>query len=223
MTVKKKSFARYIKNVFIGAEVDLSDRSIFHRLSLVAFFAWVGLGADGLSSSCYGPLEAFAVLGEHRILALLVGLMTAVTVFVIAASYSQIIELFPNGGGGYFVASKLLSKRAGMFSGCALIIDYVLTIALSISSGADALLSMLPAWMAAWKVPIALAGVAVLTLMNLRGVKESIKLLIPVFAIFVLTHAFTIIYALAVHAMEAPVVMARLTADVSATQAQLGT
>ena len=223
MPSKKISLAKRIKNVFIGEEVDLSDRSVFQRLSLVAFLAWIGLGADGLSSSCYGPFEAFAALGEHRILALLVGFMSAVTIFIISASYSQIIELFPNGGGGYFVASKLISPKAGMFSGCALLIDYVLTIAISIASGADALISFLPQWVGTWKVAIALVGIIILTWMNLRGVKESIKLLIPVFSVFVLTHAFTIIYALILHAMDAPIVIDRLVADVNSTQTQLGT
>ena len=75
--------------------------------------------------------------------------MTAATIFIIAASYSQIIELFPTGGGGYLVASKLLSPMAGMVSGSALLIDYVLTITISVASGADALFSFLPAIMAA--------------------------------------------------------------------------
>jgi amino acid transporter len=66
-------------------------------------------------------------------------LATATTVFIIAASYSQIIELFPSGGGGYLVASKLLGPRAGVVSGCALVVDYVLTIAISIASGVDAI------------------------------------------------------------------------------------
>jgi hypothetical protein len=68
-----------------------------------------------------------------------------------AQSYSQIIELFPSGGGGYLVASKLLSPSVGMVSGCALMIDYVLTITLSIASGADAIFSFLPpAWLPDW-------------------------------------------------------------------------
>src|ERR1039457_6667353 len=107
-------------------------------------FAWVGLGADGLSSSCYGPEESFKALNGHVYLSLLVAVATVVTVFIISASYSQIIELFPSGGGGYLVASKLLSPTAGVVSGCALLIDYVLTITLSIASGADALFSILP-------------------------------------------------------------------------------
>ena len=52
-------FVWRLKNIFIGRAKTLQDKSIFHKLSLVAFFAWIGLGADGISSSCYGPEEAF--------------------------------------------------------------------------------------------------------------------------------------------------------------------
>ena len=120
MIVKK------IKDILIGRARDLHDRGLFHQMSLIAFFAWIGLGADGISSSCYGPQEAFLALGQHTYLSVFVGLATAATIFIITASYSQIVELFPNGGGGYLVASKLLSPNWGMISGCALLIDYVL-------------------------------------------------------------------------------------------------
>src|SRR5262245_32713705 len=106
----------------IGPSRDVRDPGTFHSLSLVAFLAWVGLGGDGLSSACYGPEEAFLALGVDRFLAPFLVLATAVTVFVISASYSQIIELFPTGGGGYLVASKLLGPRAGLISGCALVV-----------------------------------------------------------------------------------------------------
>ena len=84
------------------------------------------------------------MLGHHPYLAVFVAIATALTVFVISTSYSQIVELFPTGGGGYLVASKLLSPGLGMLSGLHLLIDYVLTIAVSIASGTDALCSMLP-------------------------------------------------------------------------------
>ena len=66
------------------------------------------------------------------------------TVFLISASYSQIIELFPSGGGGYLVATKLLGPIPGVVSGGALVVDYVLTIAISVASGCDAIFSFLP-------------------------------------------------------------------------------
>src|SRR4029077_4952836 len=142
-------------------------------LSLIAFFAWVGLGADGLSSSCYGPEEAFVALGAHKYLGIYVAILTAITVLLISASYSQIIELFPTGGGGYLVASKLLNPHLGMVSGCALLIDYVLTIAISIASASDALFSFLPPELHIFRLEVTLFGVFILMLMNMRGVKES--------------------------------------------------
>src|SRR5262249_13426783 len=137
-----------VRTLVLGKALSPHDHAVFHHLSLIAFFAWVGLGADGLSSSCYGPEEAFLALGSHQYLSIFVALASALTVFVISASYSQIIELFPTGGGGYLVASKLLSPSVGMVSGCALLIDYVLTISISIAAGADALFSFpfLTAW-----------------------------------------------------------------------------
>src|SRR5512142_3065467 len=124
-----------LKRLIVGEARSPHDRSLFHKLAVVAFFAWVALGADGLSSSSYGPEEAFLALHSHPYLGIFVALGTAVTILIISASYSQIIELFPSGGGGYLVASKLLSPNLGMLSGCALLVDYVLTITISIASG----------------------------------------------------------------------------------------
>ena len=143
------SFTGKLKNTFIGKAKDIQDKAIFHKLSLIAFFAWIGLGADGISSSCYGPEEAFRNLLGHPSLAIFVALGTVFTIFIISSSYNQIVRLFPHGGGGYLVGSKLLSPTVGMISGSALIIDYVLTITLSVSSGADALFSFFPARLAA--------------------------------------------------------------------------
>src|SRR6266851_3659556 len=137
---------RLARRIF-GDPKDPLSPGVFHQLSLVAFLAWVGLGADGLSSSCYGPEEAFLALGSHQYMAVFLALLMALTVFIISASYSQTIDAFPTGGGGYLVATKLLGTYPGLVSGCALIVDYVLTIAISIASGADAIFSFLPvAW-----------------------------------------------------------------------------
>ncbi|MBF0528637.1 MAG: APC family permease [Deltaproteobacteria bacterium] len=222
MSVQPEPFGQRIKRIVFGKHLDVSDSSIFHRLSLIAFFAWVGLGADGLSSSCYGPPEAFLTLGEHSFLAVFVGLGTAVTIFIIASSYSQIIELFPSGGGGYIVASRLLSPTVGMVSGCALLIDYVLTITLSIAAGADAVFSFLPTQWFNYRIEFAIFGVVLLTWLNMRGVKESVIPLVPVFMIFVLTHAFAICYGIIYHLMELPTVTAQIAADVQKANSQLG-
>src|SRR3954469_10395939 len=133
-----------LKRALLGKPKDPLDPRVFHQISLVAFLAWVGLGADGLSSSAYGPEEAYLALGQHALLALPLAILMALTVFIISASYSQIIELFPTGGGGYLVATKLLGPKVGLASGCALIVDYMLTITISVASGADAIFSFLP-------------------------------------------------------------------------------
>lgn len=211
-----------LRELIIGEARSPHDRTIFHKLSLIAFFAWIGLGADGLSSSAYGPEEAFHALGNHAHLGLFVALASAVTILVISASYSQIIELFPTGGGGYLVASKLLSPAFGMISGCALIIDYVLTIAISIASGTDALFSLLPVEWKAYKLFVAIAGVLLLMLLNVRGVKESVVFLTPIFLIFVLLHVFGIAYALITHLIDFPRVLAETRLDVQQSHSEIG-
>jgi len=218
----KPSLSHRIKTLILGGKHDIDDHSLFHKLSLIAFFAWVGLGADGLSSSCYGPEEAFNAVHNHVHLSVFVAIMSGLTVFIIAASYSQIIELFPSGGGGYLVASKLLSPTAGMISGSALLIDYVLTITISVASGADALFSFFPPGLLHYKLPFALGGVVLLTVMNLRGVKESVLPLVPIFLIFVITHAFIIAYAIFANLGSFGEMAIATRADVIQTQAELG-
>src|SRR2546428_12056668 len=150
-----------LRAALLGGPKNLFDPRIHQHLALIAFFAWVGLGSDGLSSSCYGPEEVFRQLGAHRHLALyLVGALIA-TVFVISASYSQIIEQFPTGGGGYLVATKLLGPTPGVISGSALVVDYVLTISISVAAGCDAIFSFLPAAPQAFRLPAELGVVAV--------------------------------------------------------------
>jgi amino acid transporter len=213
---------KFIKRLIIGKAKDPHDRKVFHQMSLVAFFAWIGLGADGLSSSSYGPEETFLALGEHRYLAIFVAILTAVTVLLISASYAQIIELFPTGGGGYLVASKLLSPSLGMVSGCALLIDYVLTIAISIASGADAFFSFLPVEWHSYKLLFALFGVFILMLLNMRGVKESVVPLTPIFLVFVLTHFFAIAYALISHAGQLPQIASGSIVDIQNSSREMG-
>src|SRR5947207_7214802 len=102
------------KRVLLGGPKDIEDPQLFHTLSLAAFLAWVGLGADGLSSSSYGPEEAFKNLGDHQYLAIFLALATGIPVLVISAAYTKIIEHFPFGGGGYIVTSRLIGPRAGV-------------------------------------------------------------------------------------------------------------
>jgi len=219
---EKPSLKRRAKDALLGGARSPQDPHIFHKLSLIAFFAWVGLGADGLSSSCYGPEEAFRALEGHFHLGVLVALASVVTIFIISASYLQVIELFPAGGGGYMVASKLLSPKAGMVSGCALLIDYVLTITLSVASGADAIFSFLPLSWLPYKLTFAMAGLVLLIWLNLRGVKESVVPLVPIFLTFIVTHIFAILYVLYVHAADLTTLIETTRMDIRQSNAELG-
>lgn len=193
-----------IREIVLGKALDPMKTETRHSLALVAFLAWVGLGADGLSSSAYGPEETFRALGAHTQLGLYMALATAVTVFVIALAYNQVIELFPTGGGGYRVASRLVGPYLGLISGCALILDYVLTIAISIAAGVEALASLLPLGFHAYKLWAEAFFIAVLIVLNLRGLKEAIRVLLPIFLGFVATHFILIIYGIFAHASNLP-------------------
>jgi amino acid transporter len=193
-----------IRNFLFGNPRDFFDKETRRSLSLVAFLAWVGLGADGISSSCYGPEEAFVALGAHKELAIYLAIATALTVFIISYAYVQVIELFPNGGGGYRVATRLLGKYAGLVSGSALIIDYVLTISISVASGIDAIFSFLPANFQDYKLIIAILFIIFLAILNLRGMKESINILLPIFLGFIFTHFFMIIHGIIAHGYGIP-------------------
>ena len=202
LAVRQTWFRRW-KRTLIGAPRDLRDRSVFHQLALIPVLAWVGLGADALSSAAYGPEEAFKALGQHRYLAVGLALATAVTVALISAAYSRMIEAFPNGG-GYGVATRMLGSRVGVVSGGALIVDYVLTITISIAAAGDAMFSFLPLSWAHAKLPAQGALMIGLTVLNLRGVRESIIVLVPMFCLFLVTHLVLIIGGFVRHIPEIP-------------------
>lgn len=216
------SFIDQLKNTIIGKAKTIQDKRLFHKLTLVAFFAWVGLGSDGISSSCYGPEEAFRNLSGHTSLAIFVAFGSVFTIIMISSSYDQIIRLFPHGGGGYLVGSKLLSPTVGMVSGSALIIDYVLTITISVSSGADAIFSFFPAELQFLKLPFAVTGVCFLVVLNLRGVKESVVSLTPIFVVFIATHVFVIIYGIFVHSSNFTEVAGKTAHEINSTFSQFG-
>ena len=210
------------KRVLLGGPKDIQDPHLFHTLSLAAFLAWVGLGADGLSSSAYGPEEAFKNLGEHQYLAIFLAALTAFTVFIIAAAYSKIIEHFPFGGGGYVVATRLLGPKFGVVSGSALLIDYILTISVSIASGADAVFSNFSPAIHWLKLPVAAAVIVLLTVMNLRGVKESVTTLVPVFLTFVATHVIIIVGAVFFHLDRTTMVVHEVSSGLSTDLKAIG-
>ena len=217
-----ETYIKKLKTSIIGAPRNPLDSNIFHKISLISLFAWVGLGSDAMSSSSYGPPEAYLALGGHIYLAIFVAMGIILTIFVISTSYSQIVELFPTGGGGYLVASKLLSPSLGMLSGCALLIDYVLTISISIASGVEAVLSFLPINWQTTKLWFAFSVIMILILLNLRGIKESVIVLIPIFALFAITHVILIIYAFSTHLANVPTVMNNTVTDVHDVTSGIG-
>ena len=216
------SVAEEVRRVLIGKPRDLKDPNVFHKLSLMAFLAWVGLGADGLSSSSYGPDEAFRALPGHEYLAFYLTIMIAISVGLISFCYTLVVEHFPSGGGGFVVASQLLGPVAGVVSGSALVVDYVLTITVSICSGVDAILSSLPLAWQAYKVPLDVAALVVLLVLNLRGIKESIKILVPIFMVFVVTHLLLVGYGILAHASVMPQVLHQTHASLKADIGKMG-
>jgi len=188
-----------LKELLIGKPLNALNPKIREHIALVAIIAWIGLGADGLSSSAYGPEEAFLALGQHTGIGIFLAFATAITVFLIALSYNQVIELFPNGGGGYKVATHLLGPYAGVVSGSALIVDYVLTIAVSTASGVDAIFSLVPVAYTTHKLIFAMGAIVLLVILNLRGMKESIRVLLPLFLGFLITHVTIILAGVMFH------------------------
>jgi amino acid transporter len=236
-----------IRALLFGAPKDVHSEHTFHSISLIAMLAWVGLGADGLSSSAYGPEAAFRelVANGHDYSSLAVGLAlgTALTVFIISYAYSRIIEHFPSGGGGYVVATKLLGARFGVVSGSALLVDYMLTITVSIASGGDAIFSMIPrAWFGSdalrlaqenigtWldpvqrtKLVIEAGAIGILTVLNIRGIKESVQTIMPIFMAFVATHALLLTVAIFGHLGDVATVAHETRVNLRHTVSALGT
>ncbi len=216
------SLLEKVRQTVVGAPRNIKDPSIFHKLSLVPLLAWIGLGADGLSSSSYGPEEAFRALGRHTYLAVFLALATSLTVFIISYAYSRIIEHFPHGGGGYIVATHTLGPRVGVLSGSALLVDYMLTITVSIVACGDALFSFLPVALHGYKLFFDLFLILLLVVLNVRGVKESVTMLAPIFVVFVITHIFMIGFGILSHLPQIGPVAHAIKTDFNAGLASLG-
>ena len=200
MSVLSDRFIERCQDFLLGKPLDISNNAVKKPLAMAALLAWIGLGADGLSSFCYGPEQAFLALENHTHLAIYLSLATAITVFILALAYNQIIELFPTGGGSYRITTRLIGPYAGLVSGSALIIDYVLTIVISIAAATDALFSLFPAATADQKILIEGTLIILLLASNLRGLRESIFILLPIFIGFCLLHGLLIMYGFYAHA-----------------------
>ena len=145
--------------------------------------------SDAMSSVAYAPEEIFLVLSVAGISAYAytpwIGLSVAVVMAVVVASYRQNVHAYPSGGGDYEVATVNLGPTAGLTVGSALMVDYVLTVAVSISSAASNIGSAVP-FVAQHKVLFAVAAIVLLTAINLRGIRESgTAFAIPTYAFIV--------------------------------------
>src|SRR6202041_3072996 len=133
-------------------------------------------GLDALSSAAYGPEAALTlliplgVLGVHYIVP--ISLAIIILLIIVFFSYRQTIDAYPNGGGSYTVASENLGTYPGLLAAAALMIDYVLVVAVGISAGVGALVSAAPS-MQPHTVLICLGILVVLTIVNLRGLREA--------------------------------------------------
>jgi len=196
---KETSLSKRIKFRIIGRPRNINDPLVFHKISLIALLSWIGLGADGLSSSAYGPAEGYSILSGHVYLSVFLAAATALTIFVISFTYSKIIEQFPHGGGGYIVATHTLGKHAGVISGSSLLVDYTLTITVSLAACGDAIFSFLPSDTQHLRLLFKCVMIILFIIMNLRGVKESITILAPIFLLFIFSHILLLGYGILIH------------------------
>src|SRR5256884_718128 len=143
---------------------------------ITAFQGVPAMGLDGLASSAYGPEAALTILAPLGFFGL--AYMGPITIAVLAVlailyiSYWQTIEAYPTSGGSYTVAHENLGANAGLLAATALMIDYVLNVAVGISAGVGALTSAVPA-LHPYTLELCLAILALITLINLRGTLEA--------------------------------------------------
>lgn len=162
-----------LKRLVVGRPVRterLGGTLLPKRLALPLF------ASDALSSVAYAPDEILLTLALAGVgataLSPAVGLAVVLVMLVVVASYRQTVRAYPSGGGGYEVVTTNLGPRAGRLAGSALLVDYVLTVAVSVSSAAQYVASAVP-WLQPYRVPLAVVVIAVLAVVNLRGVRES--------------------------------------------------
>lgn len=187
---------RYLKRVLIGKPLKTLDEGQAH---LTKFKALALLSSDALSSVAYGTEQITTVLVTLSAAALWYSLPIAAVVLIlllaITLSYRQIIHAYPSGGGAYVVATKNWGDNGGLIAGGSLLVDYMLTVAVSTTSGTEAITSAIPV-LYKYSVPISLLIVLAIMLLNLRGMSESANFLtIPVY-FFVVMISVMIIWGL---------------------------
>jgi amino acid transporter len=163
-----------LKRVFLGRAIASSKAE--HQL-LPKTLALPVFSSDPLSSNAYATEEMMLVLvtagAAALTLMLPIGLAIAALLFIVVTSYRQTVRAYPRGGGSYIVAKENLGTVPGLVAAAAILIDYVLTVAVSITAGTIAITSVAPETLGPWRVPIATALVLLVMVANLRGVKEA--------------------------------------------------
>jgi amino acid transporter len=189
-SVTPSSSLESIRRLLIGPRLNSADaphQTISKKVGLAVF------ASDALSSTAYATDEILIVLYMAGTGALALSLPIAVAIIIlltiVTISYEQTIHAYPDGGGAYIVARDNLGERPAQVAGAALLTDYILTVAVSISAGVAQLASAFPE-LIPWRVWIALGLVVVMTLINLRGVKESgLTFAIPTYFFLTMTMA----------------------------------
>ena len=187
-TLKKWFIGRPLKS---GAE---GEGGLLGKMQALAM-----LSSDALSSIAYGPEQVILVLMTVSAGAIWWSIPIGIVVLVLLASltisYRQVIHAYPQGGGAYMVTRENLSPELGLIAGGSLLVDYMLTVAVSVSSGADAITAALPA-LHPYNLHISIFLVCLLMLLNLRGLKESASsLMIPVY-LFIISTVFLLLYGM---------------------------
>ena len=190
-----------VKRLFVGRPIASAEE---HEQRLPKSIAVATFSSDAISSTAYATEEILFVValgGSSLLLGLSklvpISMVVAVLLVIVVASYRQIIFAYPNGGGAYVVSRENLGQYPSLVAGASLMVDYVLTVAVSISAGVAAIIS-LPAFrhLEPHRVAIALLLIAVITVANLRGVKESGRVFaIPTY-VYIVTLAGLIVYGL---------------------------
>ncbi|WP_375500966.1 APC family permease [uncultured Jatrophihabitans sp.] len=183
-----------------GARRTGQDRDDSHKLTAVGGLA--ALSLDALSSVAYGPeavVIALTAAGAAAVrLTLPISIAIALLLIVLVVSYRQVIAVHPDGGGAYAVAKTSLGQRTSLLAAASLVVDYVLTVAVSLAAGAASLASVFPS-LADHLLAVALVGLLVLTLLNLVGIAESARALMLPTAVFVVAILATIVVGLVRH------------------------
>ncbi|MCI1954743.1 APC family permease [Ligilactobacillus acidipiscis] len=185
---------RYLKRLLIGKPLKTADEG---GQSLTKFKALALLSSDALSSVAYGTEQITTTLIVLSAAAVWYSVPAAAIVlillFAITMSYRQIIHAYPSGGGAYVVATKNWGSSAGLVAGGSLLVDYMLTVAVSVTSGTEAITSALPV-LRPHAILISVLIVLFIMTLNLRGMRESASFLtVPVY-LFVVMIAVMIIW-----------------------------